>query len=445
MRTSLSIILLATACSEYDLKGKTEAPGTETAEPQIEVDPQLVDFGTRRLTPGLSDAEVVKVRNIGAAELLVESVALLDATGPFSVTTLSGVTLQPEEETSFVVTWSPTALGTDIGQAHVQSLDPDRPVVAVELTGEVTEDNDTGEPDTTAPDIVLNPTHHDFGMLDAGTSDTMTLEIHNAGDADLVVDSITFAPSSSDLSFNPNHSINGSFPWVIAPGATLQTHVDYAPTDDTGDNATVTVVSDDPDESEAIASQTGNARPFEGFSTGWYIHDDGLAYETTSSGSHPVDHHGDHDLYWYEISGAHGLVDSSDPETDFEILRDFVITMAGSPSVVSGPLSFSSGSSLATFEFATFTYILCDFWIEPGEDPARYEVSAGSVDDGIQVMVNAEILGHMGLGESPTSWSLASVGRPGEVNTLVVILVDDSRVDRYLRDLAFYKDGVMVE
>ncbi len=60
-------------------------------------------------------------------------------------------------------------------------------------------------------------------------------------------------------------------------------------------------------------------------------------------------------------------------------------------------------------------------------------------------MVNAEILGHMGLGESPTSWSLASVGRPGEVNTLVVILVDDSRVDRYLRDLAFYKDGVMVE
>ena len=89
--------------------------------------------------------------------------------------------------------------------------------------------------------------------------------------------------------------------------------------------------------------------------------------------------------------------------------------------------------------------MLCDFWIDAADDPAQYEISAGSVDDGIQVMVNAEIIGHMGLGEAPKTWSLASVGRPGEVNTLVVILVDDSRSARYLTDLAFYKDGVMVE
>jgi hypothetical protein len=158
-----------------------------------------------------------------------------------------------------------------------------------------------------------------------------------------------------------------------------------------------------------------------------------------------VDHHGDHDLYWYEVSGAHGLVDSSDPVGDFAILRDYVIARAGGPSVVSGPLSFTSGSTLSTFEYATYTYILCDFWIEPTEDPAQFEVSAGSVDDGIQVIVNGEIIGHMGLGAPTTSWSLASVGRPGEVNTLVVILVDDSAVLRYLIDLAFYKDGVMVE
>jgi len=271
------------------------------------------------------------------------------------------------------------------------------------------------------------------------------VEIHNAGDATLVVHNAYYTTSSGDLSFDPNFSINSSFPWSISPGATLQTFVDYAPMDDAADSGTITVVSSDPDTPEATATQVGNARPFEGFSNGWYIYDDAIPYETRSSASHVVDHHGDHDLYWYEVSGAHGLIDSSDPVGDFAILRNYVIARAGGPSVVSGPLSFSSSSTISTFEYATYTYILCDFWIEPTEDPAQFEVSAGSVDDGIQVMVNGEIIGHMGLGDASRSWSLASVGRPGAVNTLVVILVDDSAVDRYLTDLAFFKDGVMVE
>ena len=33
----------------------------------------------------------------------------------------------------------------------------------------------------------------------------------------------------------------------------------------------------------------------------------------------------------------------------------------------------------------------------------------------------------------------------GEVNTLIIILVDDSASDKYVNELAFYKDGVMVE
>ena len=63
----------------------------------------------------------------------------------------------------------------------------------------------------------------------------------------------------------------------------------------------------------------------------------------------------------------------------------------------------------------------------------------------LQVMVNSQILGRMNLGAAPTRWSLADVGTPGSVNTLIVILVDDSASMRYLNELAFYKDGVMVE
>ncbi len=443
MRALFILIPVSSACSEYEFAGKTEAVEGDAPQAKIEVEPERIDFGAQELGADGTTAEVVVVRNIGTADLLVEDVLLSESEGAFDISVLSGVTLSPEDETTFVVTWTPGEVGLENGQAHVHSEDPDRPIVAVELVAEVTETTDTAAP--AEPDIVLNPVNHDFGSVEIGSSASVIMDIHNAGASDLIVEGASYSSSSGDLQFHPDHASNGVFPWVIEPGGTIQTTVDYAPSDTTADTATLSIASNDPDSPEASAFQRGETRPFEGFSTGWYIYDDAIHYETTSSSSHVVDHHGDHDLYWYEVSGAHGLVDSTDPEGDFEILRDYVIAMAGGPSVISGPLTFSSSSTLATFEYATFTYVLCDFWIEPGDDPARYEVSASSVDDGIQVMVNATILGHMGLGESPTSWSLASVGRPGEVNTLVVILADDSRSARYLTDLAFYKDGVMVE
>ncbi|MDP6934435.1 MAG: hypothetical protein QGG40_16030, partial [Myxococcota bacterium] len=156
-----------------------------------------------------------------------------------------------------------------------------------------------------------------------------------------------------------------------------------------------------------------------------------------------IDHHGDVDLYWYEPSGAHGIVDSSDPETDFATMRDYVIDNAGAPTEVSGPFTYDASSSISTYEYATFTYFLCDFWLDADEDPSSYEISSGSVDDGIQVMVNGEILGQLKLGESG-SWGLDNA-TAGEVNTLIIILVDDSASDKYVNELAFYKDGVMVE
>jgi hypothetical protein len=205
------------------------------------------------------------------------------------------------------------------------------------------------------------------------------------------------------------------------------------------------VLSNDPDEPEIEATLTGGGRSFSGFSTGWYIYDDGIDHETTSSPSYVIDSHGDLDLYWYEPSGAHGLVDSPDPEADFAVMRDYVIAGAGAPTEVTGPISFSSSSHLATYHFATFTYVACDFWIEPDEDPVIYTVGADAVDDGVQFMVNGEILGHMYLHSPPTHWSLHEVGRPGEVNTLIAILVDDSASHRYLNNLKFSRDGVMIE
>lgn len=292
------------------------------------------------------------------------------------------------------------------------------------------------------PDILVGPATWDFGTLDTGTSATLEIGVQNVGDAILAVYDLAYTASSRELRFDARVGANGSPPWRLAPGDRALVEVAYAPSDGATDSGVLQVSSNDPDEPVAEATQVGNGRPFEDFYTGWYVYDDGVPYETTSNPSYQVDHHGDADLYWYEPSGAHGLLGSSDPVSDFAIMRQYVLDRAGPPVVPTGPFSYDADSDLATFELATFTYFMCDFWLDATDDPARYQISSGTVDDGIQVMVNGAILGRIALGESG-SWPLNNAV-PGQVNTLIIILVDDSRVDKYVSDLAFYRDGVMV-
>ena len=115
---------------------------------------------------------------------------------------------------------------------------------------------------------------------------------------------------------------------------------------------------------------------------------------------------------------------------------------SGTPTPVTGPLTFHTVSSVPAFTYASYSYILCDFWLDSTDDPALYSISSGTVDDGILILVNGEILGNLTLGGSG-SWPLDNAV-PGAVNTLIVILQDNSAVDKYLNDLAFYRDGVIV-
>jgi hypothetical protein len=229
---------------------------------------------------------------------------------------------------------------------------------------------------------------------------------------------------------------------VLAPGEVVSTQVSYVPTDDASDSGTLTVHSDDPDQPVATATQVGNARAWEGFSTGWYIVDDSTNYETVSNPSYVVETHGDLDGYWYEPSGAHGMIGSTDLVGDFAVLRDYIVARAGAPTPVTGPMSFYTTSTVPSLTYASYSYVLCDFWLDSGDDPSLYEITTGTVDDGILVIVNGEILGNAILG-SGGSWTLDHA-LPGAVNSLVVILMDNAAVDKYVNDLAFYRDGVMV-
>lgn len=199
----------------------------------------------------------------------------------------------------------------------------------------------------------------------------------------------------------------------------------------------------DPKSEVAGDDTSDTGRPFTGFSTGWYIVDSDDHYDTQSDPGHAVTEYGDPDGYWYEPSGAHGMIGSGDPARDFATLHDYVVTRAGAPTPVSGPLTFTGTSTVPTFTEASYSYILCDFWLDPADDPSLYQITSGVVDDGIEVIVNGAILGQISLGSSG-AWPLDNAVT-GDVNTLVVILMDNSEVDKYVNDLAFYRDGVMVE
>lgn len=421
------MLLLLLACSEYEVKGGPEDPAGAPA-PDIEVYPPRLDFGAIPVGD-TAGPETVTVRNVGGATLLLES-PTVDA-GAWTLTALGAVALAPGEETTFAVTFLAEAPGPASGAVTVRSDDPDEPTTAIPVTGE-----------GLVGDLALAPATHDFGTLEMDATDAVALTLTNEGAAPVTVTALEYATASGELSLDDAEAAYGPLPWSLAAGEARELVVRYAPVDDVVDTGTLTVRTDDPDEPALTAVQTGTMRVFEGFSTGWYIVDDHTVYETVSHPSYRVDFHGDPDGYWYEPSGAHGLVGSADPETDFAVLRDYVIARAGAPTAVTGALTFRSSSSVGALTEASFSYILCDFWLDATDDPARYAITMGTVDDGVQVMVNGEILGNVTLGNSG-SFALDNA-RLGEVNSLVVILMDNAAVDKYVYDLAFTRDGVIV-
>ncbi len=416
------------ACSEYDLKGE-DAVGTvdePTTAPAVEVDPVFLDFGTAAIGVR-TDPQLVTIRNVGDAALGVRGVTV-DA-GPFVFTQTAPTTLLPPGgEAQFALAYLPGDVGEHTGVVSVRTDDPTTPVVTVDMVGRAE-----------APDVAISPYLHDFGTLDPFATDSVLITVTNEGNGTLNVSDVTWAATSGDMTTD---AVGG--PFTLASGESRTWTIAYAPTDDVPDEGSISVWSDDPDEPVITAQAIGNGRLFEGFSTGWYIVDDSTNYETTSNPSYRVDTHGDSDGYWYEPSGARGMVDSADPVADFAVLRDYVITRAGAPTPVTGPLNFRSTSTVPSLTYASYSYIVCDFWIDPSEDPADYEVQTGTVDDGLRVIVNGVVLGDVVLSGSGR-WSLDGVGVPGEVNTLAVILMDNAAVDKYVNDLAFLKDGVIVE
>ncbi len=120
---------------------------------------------------------------------------------------------------------------------------PDKPIK--EDTG------DTSPPDL--PDIEVEPTALDFGyVMKDCDSDPQYVTITNVGDADLIIDSITFKGTSSSA-----FSYSGTAE-TLAPEDTASLQIVFTPTAwITYDDVELEIVSNDPDENPAFVTTAG--------------------------------------------------------------------------------------------------------------------------------------------------------------------------------------------
>jgi len=220
----MAAMLLATACTEQELSPLV---------PDIHADPVEIDFGT--VTQGVADQRELTIQNVGGGTLTVDSVLLVDGSGPFAVEDFSG-TIAPSSSVTVAVSLDPTDLGQHEDIIEIVSDDPDEAVVEVPVyVLDVVEGP--------VPAIAWSPSSLAWGTVPSGGAVTQSVTITSVGTGDLEVSAITLDPATSGdftLAVNPA-------PVTLPPSYTDLIDVIYAPSDDGADSGTLLVESNDPD------------------------------------------------------------------------------------------------------------------------------------------------------------------------------------------------------
>ena len=222
---------------DYLYKVNLSGPGT----PAIEIPDTSHDYGV--VTVGNSETWYVTVQNVGTADLIINNITFTGiGSGDVYCSISLPVTIGPGNSTLLPIVYEPTATGPLSATATVASNDPVDPTVELTLTGNAT---------NPGPDITLPENSHDYGNVRMYAYPHWLMEIQNTGDATLTVSNIT----SSDSHFIIGDSV--TFPLNIPVLSSVQIDVWFWPDDDILYSATLSIESNDPDESVYNVSVTG--------------------------------------------------------------------------------------------------------------------------------------------------------------------------------------------
>lgn len=211
-------------------------------ESKLSVSDDAIDLG--EVIIGDSATHTLEIINAGQADLEIDSIEVVDGGSDYSLA-LGELVVEPGLSTEVGITLIPTVVGDLSRDLLIISDDPDEPEKRVPISATSI--------DIPEPDIELSTTEIDFGAVDAGTTAPLsTVEIVNVGRADLEVDTIAVNGSGA-------FTLSSTGAFTVPPENGSNTLiVEYSPTVATGDSATITITSNDPDEPSLTIDLIGN-------------------------------------------------------------------------------------------------------------------------------------------------------------------------------------------
>ncbi len=216
------------------------------AVPDIALIPDTLGFGD--LIAGLSSQLSLQVRNVGDLDLSVSSTTLVGAqAGEFGIASGGGAfVLNPDSSRTLTLSFNPDSAGAKNATLQFASNDPDENPAPAVLLG-------NGLP--AFPDIFVSKDTLDFGQVLTGTTGLVDFEVRNNGVADLNVNPLGLLGADiADFSV-----FSGDGPFVLKPDSSRIIQMQFAPVSAGPKQATVQIVSDDPDENPTVQTLLANA------------------------------------------------------------------------------------------------------------------------------------------------------------------------------------------
>ncbi|MFZ5518390.1 MAG: choice-of-anchor D domain-containing protein [Candidatus Zhuqueibacterota bacterium] len=209
----------------------------------IQISNDSLAFGAvpinQRITYGLV------VYNTGEQDLTISNIG--NALPEFLVDTRQ-FTVSSNSYRTLYITFEPDSLKDYNDELSISSNDPETPVSTVKLSG--IGRNLLDQNLATAPDSLF------FGSIGVGLNHTMSIQLRNIGEKNLVIDSIRVT--------HPMFSLSGQSALTLSPGASQWLNITFTPTAVDTFDAELHLYSDDVDSSDFIVPLLGYGRELTG-------------------------------------------------------------------------------------------------------------------------------------------------------------------------------------
>jgi hypothetical protein len=221
--------------------------GIATTAPEIAVVLSPIHYGETLV--GTTNPRTFAIENVGSADLHATAAVVGGDAAEFGVVPGSTFTVSPGATHTINVTFTPASGGTKTTALRLTSDDTDEATVDVALDG-------IG---MMPADIDVGSTAHNYGDVLLGTTASKTFAIRNLGDVGLQVSIAAILDDET----NDFAMVQGAPPFSVAPGATHNLEIRFAPTSAGLKEARLRITSDDQDENvvDVILNGTATTAP----------------------------------------------------------------------------------------------------------------------------------------------------------------------------------------